>query len=320
MQTERKGSPSGSGYKAKYTTTQDDLKVGQGIHNMSKEESVEEKIPVVDDMPPGKHVNYNANLDYIDYPTYGAITSPGAFNTGGTFMTEQDEHWGWVHEKLNQELFEGTHLRPEVREALLRIAEKFKTTLGLNIEPVDVYFTGSSANFNYNDLSDIDLHLVYDFEQIGINAEILVKYFVAKKQVFNNDYEITIKGIPVEVGVENLNEPIVSSAVYSVIKDAWLLEPEYAEQLLPQPDMKQYYTIVQKIENAIETRDSKVIGKVWDELYDIRKQSLATEGEYGKGNGLFKKLRNLGYLERLKNAYYSSASDELSLESLKEII
>ena len=156
---------SSGGYKAAYTTTQDDLNVGKGIHNLTKEESVEEIIPIVDDMPPGKHVNYNANLDYIDYPTYGAISSPGAFNTGGTFMTEQDEHWGWVHEKLNQELFEGTKLRPEVREALLRIAEKFETSLGLSIKPVDVYFTGSSANFNYNDSSDIDLHLVYDFEQ-----------------------------------------------------------------------------------------------------------------------------------------------------------
>lgn len=306
-----------SGYKASLNTTQDELNVGNGIHG--KKESIEDKIPVVDDIIPGKHVNYNATLGYMNQPVDGVITNPGAIPSSGQFMYEQDEHWGWVHEELNQELFDGTRLRPEIREALLRIANKFKDSLGLNIEPVDVYFTGSSANFNYNDSSDIDLHLVYDFEEIGINAEILVKYFIAKKQVFNNDYEITIKGIPVELGVENINEPIVSSAVYSLIKDSWLLEPEYAEQLLPQPDMKQYYDIVQEIEKAIETKDSAVIGKVWDKLYDIRKKSLADEGEYGKGNALFKKLRNLGYLNRLKNAYYSSASDELSLESLKEI-
>ena len=127
----------------------------------------------------------------------------------------------------------------------MRIAGKFQNALGLNIDPVDVYFTGSGANFNYNELSDIDLHLVYDFEQIGINAEILVKYFIAKKQVFNNDYDITIKGMPVEVGVENVNEPIVSSAIYSVAKDQWMLEPKDAEHLLPKPDMKQYYEIVE---------------------------------------------------------------------------
>jgi len=312
------------GAKAKHTTTQADLGVNKGIHSFNKNESLDEEyIPKVDDLDvtPPKHVNYNATISYINQPVNGVITSPGAsFDTGGTFLSEQDEHWGWVHEQLNQDLFEGMHLRPEVREALLRIAEKFRQTLGLDIEPVDVYFTGSMANFNFNDASDLDLHLVYDFEQIGINAEILVKYFIAKKQVFNNDYEITIKGVPVEVGVENLNEPIVSSGIYSVVKDGWMIKPEYAAQFLPRPDMKQYYELVQKIETAIESRDSKQIGKVWDELYTIRKSSLKDEGEYGKGNALFKKLRNLGYLDRLKNAYYSSASEELSLEALKDII
>lgn len=282
----------------------------------------EECIPVVDDPTCVKYVNYNASQSYANQPVDGVITNPGAIPTSGQYMYEEDqgvEQWGWAHTELNQELFDSTHLKADVREALLKIAEKFEASLGINLKPVDIYFTGSSANYNYNDASDIDLHLVYDFEQIGINAEILVKYFIAKKQVFNNDYNITVKGIPVEVGVENLNDPIVASAVYSLTKDSWLLEPGYANRLLPQIDMHYYYKLVQKIEDAIETHNSKEIGKVWDELYEIRKKSLADEGEYGKGNAIFKKLRNLGYLDRLKKAYYSNASEELSLESLKEI-
>jgi len=310
------------GYRAKFVNgNPNDLKSEScDCENTIKRISWKDGIPIVDEIAPGKHVNHGAMLGYLYQPIDGVITNPGAITMSGTFMTEQDEHWGWVHEQLNQDLFAGTHLKPEVREALLRIANKFKTDLGIAIEPVDIYFTGSGANFNYNDLSDIDLHLVYNFEEIGINAEILIKYFIAKKQVFNNDYEIRIKGMPVEVGVENLNEPIVSSAVYSVVNDKWLVQPEYAEQLLPRPDMKQYYEIVQKIEDAIETRDSKRIGEVWTELYNIRKESLKQDGEYGQGNALFKKLRNLGYLDRLKKAYYSSASEELSLEALEEII
>lgn len=322
------------GAKAKHTTTQADLGINKGIHSFGKEstwneiinELKENGIPKVDAdifLKSVRHVNYGATGDYLDQPVDGVITNPGAsFDTGGRFFSEDaDPQWdNRAHDTLNQELFDGTHLRPEVREALLRIAGKFQNTLGLNIEPVDIYFTGSGANFNYNEMSDIDLHLVYDFEQIGINAEILVKYFIAKKQVFNNDYDITIKGMPVEVGVENVNEPIVSSAIYSVVKDQWMLEPKDAEHLLPKPDMKQYYEIVQRIEDAIESRNSKRIGDLWDELYRIRKDSLAHDGEYGHGNGLFKKLRNLGYLDRLKHAYYSSASEELSLEALKDII
>ena len=68
------------------------------------------------------------------------ITNPGAIKTVGTFCE------GWIHEELNQDLFEGTHLRPAVRAALLQIATKFEKS----IFKIDIYLTGSSANFNYN--------------------------------------------------------------------------------------------------------------------------------------------------------------------------
>jgi predicted nucleotidyltransferase len=294
-----------------YNDNKSTLDIWKSVTRKKKEES----IPVVNDADlfAGSFVNDGATHAYHEIPTNGMITNPGAIKTVGTFCE------GWIHEELNQDLFEGTHLRPAVRAALLQIATKFEKTLNLSLKPVDIYLTGSSANFNYNESSDIDVHLVYDFEQVGINAEILVNYFIAKKQVFNANYNIKVKGLPVEVGVENLNTPIVSTAIYSLVKDGWLIEPEYAERLLPVPDMQQYYKIVQNIENAIQSRNSKEIGKLWDELYQIRTTSLQNEGELGKGNALFKKLRNLGYLERLKKAYYSSASEELSLESLKEI-
>ncbi len=291
----------------------------------SKTESItnDEKIPVVDDPTQVKYVNYNASQSYANQPVDGVITNPGAIPTSGHYMYDstEDDSLDWVsmHKELNQNLFEGSVLREDVRKAFLDIADKFKATLNLNMEPVDLYFTGSSANFNYTPTSDIDLHLVYDFEQIGINAEILTKYFIAKKQLFNSNYNITVKGLPVEMGVENLNEPIVSSAIYSVTKDKWLLEPEVAKKIAPKFDTDMFYKLVQKIEDAIETHDSVEIGKVWDEIYDIRKDSLAKEGELGKGNMIFKRLRNLGYLNRIKKAYYSNASDELSLESLREM-
>ena len=83
--------------------------------------------------------------------------------------------------------------------------------------------------------------------------------------------------------------------------------------------MPVFNSITSKIENAIQSKDSSVIGELWKFLGQLRKDSLAKEGEFGAGNALFKKLRNMGFLTRLKDAYYNSASKELSLESLEDI-
>ena len=54
------------------------------------------------------------------------------------------------------------------------------------------------------------------------------------------------------------------------------------------------------------------------ELYNLRKESIANEGEYGLGNLVFKEFRNLGYLDNLKKLRRDEKSKELSLESIKK--
>lgn len=240
-------------------------------------------------------------------------TQPRGQNLIGTIEEETTKN------TLNQKFFNGNDLREEVRQALLKIADKFKNELDLPFEPVDIYFTGSCANYNYNEYSDIDLHLVYDFEEAGVNAEILSNYLFSAKKVFNDKYDIKIKGYPVELGAENQAEPLVSSGVYSLVQNKWIKEPNKANTEIQEPDAPFYQKIVNDIEEAIQSNDSKIIGDMWKELAQLRKISLADEGEFGPGNTLFKTLRNKKYLERLKDAYYNSESDRLSLESLEEI-
>ncbi len=54
--------------------------------------------------------------------------------------------------------------------------------------------------------------------------------------------------------------------------------------------------------------------EVWDWIRKLRKTSLAVDGEFGEGNLLFKKIRNGGFLKRLKDAINDAISKELSLE------
>lgn len=63
---------------------------------------------------------------------------------------------------------------------------------------------------------------------------------------------------------------------------------------------------------------SKDIEKFINDLYDLRKTSIAKDGEYGLGNLVFKEFRNLGYLKTLKTLRKELKSRELSLESLTE--
>ena len=53
-----------------------------------------------------------------------------------------------------------------------------------------------------------------------------------------------------------------------------------------------------------------------DKLYLLRKEGLATDGEFSDGNLIFKQFRNDGYLQSLKDRVLSMKSRELSLESL----
>lgn len=56
------------------------------------------------------------------------------------------------------------------------------------------------------------------------------------------------------------------------------------------------------------------IDKFLQDIYDLRKESLDKDGEYGMGNLIFKSLRSKGYLDNLKNLKKKLTSKELSLD------
>ncbi len=273
-----------------------------------------EAIPLAPTPYPSAQTDTGANFIYTGSSS-GIMPQQGlVVPMGGTFHFREDS----THTELNPLLFDGDVLKPEIRSRMLVIAKDFEKTLHLAHTPIDIYFTGSCANYTYHEQSDIDLHIVYDYSKIDIEPEFLTSYFIAKKQAYNRDHEITIKGLPVEVGVEDINQPIQSTAVYSLTKDAWVMKPVHSGVEFGDIDFKLYDELTQSIEDAIGSSDFEKIGDLWTRLYDIRKASLASEGELGSGNQLFKELRNRGFLDRLKTAYYACESESLSLETLKE--
>ena len=94
----------------------------------------------------------------------------------------------------------------------------------------DIRFTGSLANYNWSNYSDIDLHIVVDFTRFKSPRDIVKGFFDAKRALWNERHNIKIHGYEVEIYVEDINEAHISSGVYSITNNSWLAEPVQHEK------------------------------------------------------------------------------------------
>lgn len=110
------------------------------------------------------------------------------------------------HDELNQNIWNGRELKPEVKEKLQLIADTFVEKLKEDDIPIDVkdiILVGSNVNYNYTKDSDLDLHIQADLSQFkGREKELAEKIYQCKKAMFNSKYDISLYGVPVEIYVE----------------------------------------------------------------------------------------------------------------------
>ena len=222
-----------------------------------------------------------------------------------------------IHDTLNPKLWFNNKLKDDVKQKIVQIVEQFVSTCDVPLHIVDVHIVGSQASYNYTQYSDLDVHIISNFELVDCSKEILQVAYNSVKTKFNSDYDITIKDIDVELYVEDVKSSVTSNGIYSLYEDNWIKFPKKLTNV-PNVDVSDEISLwTTKINNAISSNDSERIEKIIDDLYVERQSSLYSDGEYGKGNQLFKEIRNLGLLDRLKDSYKSSRSKELSLESLQ---
>ena len=225
-----------------------------------------------------------------------------------------------IHEKLNPLIWqEDNSLLPEVKESLLNIVEEFKQYCDIPISIIDAIIVGSNASFNYTSYSDIDLHIIVNFDLLDSSKEILLALFNAEKTSFNKEYNIKIHGIDIEVYVEDVNTSAVSNGIYSLYQDKWI---KFPKKINPIEDSRleelanKWSLYIEK--NILPTNDIDKVNDSINTLYMIRKNSIAADGEFGIGNQLFKEIRNKGFLSKLKDRRIELLSKSLSLESLTE--
>ena len=219
--------------------------------------------------------------------------------------------------ELNPKIWDNEEMRPEVRKQLLKIVSAFKKSLSIPIDIADVHVVGSNASYNYTDSSDLDVHIIANFSMLTASPEIAKAVYDSAKSDFNKAYDVSVHGIPVELYVEDIRSTVVSNGKYSILTNKWIKKPD--AEIVELPDVAEVASIwEEKAKRAIESASLEQVKSVVNNLYLIRKNSIDVDGEYGKGNALFKAIRSSGTMDKLKDTIKELQSKELSLENLRE--
>jgi predicted nucleotidyltransferase len=223
------------------------------------------------------------------------------------------------HDKLNPTLWEDDQsLHHDVQEALEDVASAFFEFLDIPKLPVeDVVLTGSSANYNWTESSDLDVHLVVNMKAIEKKfGKLAINYFDAKKKVWNELHDIQIKGIPVELYVQDKDEVHNSTGIYSISEEEWVIEPKYEEPNVDDAAVKakaaEWISAISDVTVACNKAD--IIEKFMQKLTKLRQAGLDNGGEFSTENLAFKVLRNGGYLDQLAECKTKAFDRELSIE------
>ena len=187
------------------------------------------------------------------------------------------------------------------------IVNDFLNDLELGIPVVDIRLTGSLANYNWSRFSDIDLHIVTDFDKIDENSEILRKLFRAITTIWNDNHNIKINDHEVELYIEDDSEEHISTGIYSVLNDEWMSKPTRQNFTIDIAAVKRKAENMQErinfVEDAIEEGDYEeaysMSKKLKEKVRNMRSSGLAEGGEYSTKNLVFKVLRREGELDRL---------------------
>jgi len=217
------------------------------------------------------------------------------------------------HNQLNPKLWDGQSLRPEIKSKLLKIAQVFKEFIDLNVPVIDVHITGGQVSYHYTDLSDLDLHLIIDYNKIECDQEV-EELLDTKRLLFKKQHNIELLGIPVEPGTEDVNRPTVSAA-YSLKTDSWIRSPKnYSGKIDKKEIEKQSEYWGKIIRSILAKKDPEMAQKCLKMIRKYRKTGLKQTGEYGVENLVYKTLRNTGLIADLTDFVNDSQDQNLSIK------
>lgn len=214
----------------------------------------------------------------------------------------------------------------ELKNKLLKIAEDFYKALKFEVPIEDIQLTGSLANYNWTDKSDLDVHVLIDFSGIDENTDLVKKAADGLRFIWNIRHKIKIRGYDVELYLQDINEQHTASGLFSLLNNKWIRIPKYNPPEIDYKDVDEKFrgivSDILEIENLINSSNFNNVSEI--EIYNhsldlkskimnMRREGLARSGEFSVENLVFKKLRNEGYIEKiieLSSKAYSNIYNE----------
>jgi len=240
-----------------------------------------------------------------------SIKSTKAMNTSFLKPKEELHPDFWIEKALD----------PEISKLLEQISKDILESMDIDVEIEDIVITGSIASYNWHSLSDIDLHIIFNFEDINEDFELVKRMLDQSRINWNKAHDIIIKGHEVELYFQDSNEDHKSSGIWSIITESWIVEPEAT-----QPDLdlrnteKKAETLAKAIDHVSqlfaegEYSDAhEYASKIKSKISRMRSTGLSREGAYSPENMAFKMLRNSKYLEMLSNLKIEAYDQLMSL-------
>ena len=233
-----------------------------------------------------------------------------------------------IQDNLNPKVWEkdgkSYTLKSEVRKKLLETSNIFIDSLGVDVIITDIIMIGSLVNYNWSKYSDIDLHIVVNFNQFSENTkDLYLEFFDLKKIIFNQKHNINMFGYDVECFVQDENTEAFSSGVYSILYDMWINEPkkinkETIDKELIKERSKQWMRIIDGVIDSIEDIESEeiknIVKKYKEKLQNFRNCGLEKGGEMSLDNLVFKLLRRNCYIEKLYDLPTKTLDKKLSMK------
>lgn len=224
------------------------------------------------------------------------------------------------HRDLNPLLFADDKLQKTVRDQLMVIAHDFVDFMGIpDLKVVDVRLYGSNAAYTYTKHSDVDLHILVDMSEIS-NDTVYRELFNTKKKIYNDSLNIKVRGLPVELYMQDSNDVVKSIGDYSVLKDKWVKMPRReVASLDDHATREKFKRLVILAELALRGEDLTLLDDLLSTIRRYRKAGLEEGGEFSPENLVVKALRSRGILDKLYDYRDALKGQSLSIDESEPV-